>query len=85
MAALFVAAKTPISGFASDAAASVTAPAENVLNPSAVGAFSVAAMTIAASVAVVAIRIAAFVTAPPMIDALHSVGGDRWRGLLTFL
>ena len=75
-----MAAKTPISGFASAAVASVTLPAEKVLNPSAVGTFSVAAMTIAASATVVAIRIAAFVTAPPIIDALHSVGGDRWRG-----
>ena len=80
-----MAATTPNSGFASAAVASVTLPAEKVFNPSAVGAFSVATMTIAASVAVVAIRIAAFVTAPPIIDALHSVGGDWWRGLLTFL
>ena len=63
----------------------MTAPAEKFLNPSAVGAFSVAAVTIAASIPILAVRIAAFVTAPVIPGVRHSVRADRWRGLLTFL
>lgn len=78
-----VAANTPFVGLERARAASVTVPAHKGLNSSAVGAFPVVAMTIAASSPVLAIGIAAIATAPPIIMLIvnklrHSVGGDRW-------
>ena len=78
-AALLVAAITPIVDFERATVALVTAPDEKALNPSAAGAFSVVAMTIAASRPILAVAIAAVAAAPP-IPILkerqrHSAGG----------
>ena len=87
--ALFVAAPTTLSSFANCASASVTAEYDKVFDPSVAEGISAATIAIAACVRVLAIRIAAGIAAPPIIaisiGARHGVGGDRWRGLLTFL
>ena len=72
-----MAATTPVSGFADESVASVTSPSEEVGNPCAVAAFSVAAMTVAASGPILAIAITA--AAPEIPYALHGLGETTGR------
>ena len=64
----------------------MTAPDHESRNVVTVMACSMAAVTIATSAPIVAIAVAALVTAPEPIFAVgHSVWGGWWQGWLTFL
>ena len=93
-----MAAQTSIPGFADACVASVTSPSEEVGNPVVVAAPVVLTVTVAASSSVLTVAVAAYMTAPVVLGALHllhwwhglcvrmfvGASGEGGRGYLTF-